>query len=127
MPPTAAELLAALPAEDQEPDVSYEQEIETIMRALADRPVPTGAWRRLWSLGGLSTKLGLAYFAYWIRTSFQPADASSLRGSEFHGAQHREPSPVPGLPARRDGICVARVFEGEERLWQVGDPQVDEG
>ena len=72
--PTAAELLAALPAEDDKARPNDAAELERIFRALADRPVPTGQLSRFVSLSGLSTKLGLAYLAYWIRSWYLPKD-----------------------------------------------------
>jgi len=73
--PTAAELLAALPAESEEGSVAA-QEVESVLRALSDRPVPPGALQRFCSLGGLSAKLGLAYMAWWTRSWYQPTEKS---------------------------------------------------
>ena len=70
--PTTAELLAALPAEDNATRTNTSDELERIFHALANRPVPTGTLNRFCSLGGLSAKLGLAYLAYWIRTWYLP-------------------------------------------------------
>jgi len=73
--PTAAELLAALPADTDETSIPAEN-LESVLRSLSDKPVPAGAIRRFCSLGGLSAKLGLAYMAYWARTWYQPTDKS---------------------------------------------------
>lgn len=71
--PTTAELLAALPGEDEHDVADSTADLDQLFASLADRPVPTGSVRRLCSLGGLSAKLGLAYVAWWIRTIYQPA------------------------------------------------------
>ena len=72
--PTAAELLAALPAEAHREQPATGRELERIFRTLSDRPVPTGALKRFGTLGGLSTKLGLAYTAWWVRSWYLPKD-----------------------------------------------------
>lgn len=77
--PTTAELLAALPADDpNEPRAESirPDELARMFQALGDRPVPTSAWRRVSSLSGLSSKLFLAYVAYWIRSWYKPTDAA---------------------------------------------------
>lgn len=77
--PTTAELLAALPADDQETSETQSIQdpaaLEKIFQTLGDRPVPTGTLRRLFSIGGLSATLSMAYFAYWIRSWYKPVKA----------------------------------------------------
>ncbi|MEM9656793.1 MAG: AarF/UbiB family protein, partial [Planctomycetota bacterium] len=72
--PTAAQLLAALPAAEDEARPDDAAELERIFCAAAGRPVPTGQLSRLVSLSGLSSRLGLAYLAYWIRSWYLPED-----------------------------------------------------
>lgn len=72
--PTAAELLAAMPAEDVDVQPPNSEELERIFQALAERPIPTGTLGRMGTLSGLSAKLALAYVAYWIRSWYLPED-----------------------------------------------------
>ncbi len=82
--PTAAELLAALPADEPQAQPCHVEELEQIFHSLANRPVPTGALRRFCSLGGLSAKLSMAYLAYWIRGWYQPTEAREKDLLETH-------------------------------------------
>ena len=75
MTPTIAELLAALPKD--EPPLAAppaDDRLKEIFEQLALRPVPVGSWQRLWALGGLQSRLALAYFVYYIRTWFHSPD-----------------------------------------------------
>jgi hypothetical protein len=83
MSPNVADLLAALPDLDDERRV----EPDLLREALADltqRPVPEGALRRLWALGGLQAQVALAYLAYWMRTWFLDADRREQELAEAH-------------------------------------------
>ncbi len=82
--PTAAELLAALPAEDDKARLCDPTELEGIFRALADRPTPTGQLSRFVSLSGLSSKLALAYLAYWVRSWYLPQEARESELLDTH-------------------------------------------
>jgi len=88
--PTAAELLAALPAEDADVQPDRSEALERIFRSLGGKPIPAGAFRRLYSLSGLSAKLGLGYLAYWIRSWYRPTEAreKDLLEMNLRGALH---------------------------------------
>jgi predicted unusual protein kinase regulating ubiquinone biosynthesis (AarF/ABC1/UbiB family) len=65
-----ADLLAALPPDEPSapPSAAADDRLAEIFGQLAQRPVPVGSLRRLWTLGGLQAKLALAYLAYFVRT-----------------------------------------------------------
>jgi predicted unusual protein kinase regulating ubiquinone biosynthesis (AarF/ABC1/UbiB family) len=72
--PTVAQLLAAVPAEDEAPLLAVDNErLRELFERLALRPVPTGAVARFWRLTGLHARLGLAYGLHWLRGWFQNA------------------------------------------------------
>ena len=75
MSPTVAELLKALPAESVEEVRSESAQLDRVLTELSQRPVPTGALHRLWKLGGLQARVGMAYLAYWAKSWFQTPDA----------------------------------------------------
>lgn len=79
--PTVAELLDALPVED---DVAKPDPATDLHDRLAAKPLPTGSLRRLISLGGLQSRVGLAYFAYWMRSWFQTKDQREQELVETH-------------------------------------------
>ena len=77
--PTVAELMEALPRDDTAGQAAVEQPespaaVARTLEHLSLRPVPVGSLRRLWSLGGLQAKIGVAYFAWWVRKYFRNAD-----------------------------------------------------
>jgi predicted unusual protein kinase regulating ubiquinone biosynthesis (AarF/ABC1/UbiB family) len=76
--PSIAELLRALPQEEDDP-VSMPEAL-----AAALRPVPVGRWRRMRLLGTLQAKIAVAYLFYWIRGWFQGAGEQKLRLAETH-------------------------------------------
>ena len=82
--PTTAELLAALPADEPQAQPFPVEELEQVFHSLANRPVPTGAMRRFFTLGGLSTKLSMAYLAYWIRSWYRPTETREKDLLETH-------------------------------------------
>jgi len=85
MPPTVAELIAALPDIDQHDEDGVEPDhFQGLFDKLAQRPVPVGSLRRLWSLGGLQAKIAVAYLLYWIRGAFQNTDSRQQAQAETH-------------------------------------------
>jgi aarF domain-containing kinase len=78
------ELLAAMPRDAERDDALVTPELQQLMEKLAHRPVPIGTLRRLWSLGGLHTQVGGAYFFWWVRSWFGDADANKRRLLETH-------------------------------------------
>jgi predicted unusual protein kinase regulating ubiquinone biosynthesis (AarF/ABC1/UbiB family) len=82
MAPNVADLLAAMPADDQSPEAP--PALDDLDRVLSDRPVPTGALHRFWRLGGLQARIGLAYLVYWTRSFFQAADTREKSRMETH-------------------------------------------
>ena len=72
MSPSVGELLEAFPEFDE--DGGGADQLHSVIQSLSNRPVPVGSFRRLWSMGGLQAKIGVAYFLYWVRGSFQDAD-----------------------------------------------------
>lgn len=75
MTPTVAELLAALPADENRSNVfPTDERLKEIFDQLALRPVPVGSLQRLWTLGGLQARLAMAYFVHYIRGWFQSPD-----------------------------------------------------
>ena len=73
--PNVAQLLAALPADDDvAPDPVQQQRLAELLAKLSMRPVPTGALGRFWRLTGLHAKVGLAYTMHWLRGWFQRAE-----------------------------------------------------
>ncbi|MBW3599117.1 MAG: AarF/ABC1/UbiB kinase family protein, partial [Planctomycetes bacterium] len=75
MGPTIPELLAALPQDESSArGAAADDRLQEIFANLAQRPVPVGSLRRLWTLGGLQAKLAMAYLAYFVRTRLKPAD-----------------------------------------------------
>jgi predicted unusual protein kinase regulating ubiquinone biosynthesis (AarF/ABC1/UbiB family) len=81
-----SDLIAALPEDEVGPEVLQTDEarkrLEAIFADVAQRPVPTGSWHRLWTLGELSTQVTLAYAALWFRQLFADADARERRAME---------------------------------------------
>jgi predicted unusual protein kinase regulating ubiquinone biosynthesis (AarF/ABC1/UbiB family) len=76
---TLAELMAALPVDDDlEPGAAQEQ-LREILADVAGRPVPTGSLHRMWALGGLSSQVALAYLALWMRQWYGDAEARKRR------------------------------------------------
>jgi len=83
--PTVAELLDALPAEAEPADSSTRSEVlQKIYQRLASRRMPTGSLARCWSLSGLHARIGVAYFAYWMRSWFQTKDEREQQLVETH-------------------------------------------
>ncbi len=87
--PTVAELLDALP-QDSSIDVDGAErtpapaEFVRTLGHVSLRPVPVGSLRRLWSLGSLQAKIGVAYGVWWIRKYFRNADKNQQALLETH-------------------------------------------
>ncbi|MBI1903899.1 MAG: AarF/ABC1/UbiB kinase family protein [Planctomycetia bacterium] len=87
---SVADLIAAIPPDDDEevreplPALAHDPELQRVFAAISRRPVPVGALRRLWSLGGLQAQLAVAYGAYWVKGWFQNADARQRSLLETH-------------------------------------------
>jgi aarF domain-containing kinase len=84
MNPKTAELIAALPDLECELDLAGTGALEETLTELTAGPVPGGALRRLWALGGLKAQVALAYAAYWARTWFADADRRERELAEAH-------------------------------------------
>ena len=85
MTPTVAELLAALPQEEPSSSApTADDRLKDVFEQLAQRPTPVGSLHRLWSLGGLQTKIAMAYLLYWIRGAFQNSDSRQQALAETH-------------------------------------------
>ncbi|MBC8355702.1 MAG: AarF/ABC1/UbiB kinase family protein [Planctomycetes bacterium] len=82
--PTIIELLDALPGDDDVQPESSSNVLRELQQRLASKPMPTGSLRRLCSLSGLHARIGLAYFAYWMRSWFQTKDRREQQLVETH-------------------------------------------
>jgi predicted unusual protein kinase regulating ubiquinone biosynthesis (AarF/ABC1/UbiB family) len=83
--PSVAELLEALPSETELQEKPGQNDVlEEICARLASRPMPTGSLARFWSLSGLHARVGMAYFAYWMRSWFQTKDRREHELRETH-------------------------------------------
>jgi aarF domain-containing kinase len=72
MLPKLAELLEALPTVGEGVKCCSDREtVHAVLAHLRERPVPAGAPRRLWALGGLQGRIVLAYLTYWLRGCFR--------------------------------------------------------
>jgi len=75
MSPNLAELLAALPAAEDEQDQRLDgARLQQLFSRLGQRRVPVGALQRLGSLGALQAQIFLAYTAWWVRGWFRSAE-----------------------------------------------------
>ena len=78
MEPKVSDLISALSEWESEPsntDELLRENLRELLRELSRRPVPVRSLHRLWSLGELSAQVALAYFALWMRRSFESAEA----------------------------------------------------
>lgn len=80
--PTIAELIRALPGEQDEA-TAFEGRVKPLMET-STRPVPVGRVRRMGILGTLQAKIAAAYLFYWIRGWFSTADARERMRAETH-------------------------------------------
>jgi aarF domain-containing kinase len=82
MIPQLKELIEALPRDDDAAGKTIEiseQRLREIFDDLANRPVPVGSVRRLWTLSDLSVQIALAYMAFWVRQWFVDAETRKQR------------------------------------------------
>jgi len=77
------ELIAALP-EDMEYEPSSRDAVRELLAGLSAKPVPLGAFNRLWILGSLQAKIAAGYLAYWIRSSYATDDEKVRQLNETH-------------------------------------------
>ncbi len=82
--PTMAQLVAALPAIDEEAPLAERGPLPANLEAWSLRPLPVGAFRRMGMLGSLQAKLGAAYLFYWLRSWFRGADQNQRSLAETH-------------------------------------------
>lgn len=83
MPLSMNEIMAALPADAEQP-IAQNGPLNELLVRLSGRPVPTSMVTRLWTLGTLQAKIAAAYFAYWLRSSFRTADQRERLLNETH-------------------------------------------
>lgn len=85
MNPNLADLLAALPAaedeRDERPDAAL---LQQLFSRLGQRRVPVGALQRLGTLGALQAQIFLAYAAWWVRSWFRSAERNEQALAETH-------------------------------------------
>jgi hypothetical protein len=81
MNPKISDLIAALPAEESR-TTQHDAALREILAELADKPVPVGAFQRLWTVGGLSAEVTCAYLALWMRQWFADADTRQKNAME---------------------------------------------
>jgi aarF domain-containing kinase len=75
MNPNLAELLAALPAVEDEPEARLDAALlQQLFDSLSRRRVPLGSLQRLGTLGAMQAQIFLAYAAWWVRGWFRSAD-----------------------------------------------------
>src|SRR5688572_22866549 len=81
-----SDLIAALPQEEDEPEIlgtaEAQERLQAIFADIAQRPVPTSSLHRLWTLGELSTQVTLAYAALWFRQLFADAQTKERQAME---------------------------------------------
>ncbi|MFQ5490510.1 MAG: ABC1 kinase family protein [Phycisphaerae bacterium] len=84
MAPDLAELVAALPADAEEPSSYPQMALQDLLGKLSRKSVPVGRLARLWALGSVHAKIAAGYLAYWIRTSYAPRNEKERRLNETH-------------------------------------------
>ena len=128
-----SELLSAL-GEDIEPrEPVADDRLRGILLDLAQRPIPTNALHRLWTMGELSAQVAMAYGALWVRGWFAGAEAKKRRAMEtnvrialklFHrlaylrGAMTKLGQTAGHLP----DIVPAEIAEALDRLHSEAPP-----
>lgn len=83
MTPDVTDLLAALPEEAQEPPTPLSP-LQAMLAGLSGRPVPVGAFHRLWALGTTHARIAAAYLVWWLRSSYADADDRARQLNETH-------------------------------------------
>lgn len=82
--PSLAELMEALPAEDEENRSQAESALPPQVLEYTLRRIPVGRFQRLRLLGTLQAKIAAAYLFYWIRGWFRAADDRQKLLAEAH-------------------------------------------
>src|SRR5262249_32260457 len=82
--PDLAELLAALPAADDQDERLDAAHLERLFSRLGQRRAPLGALQRLGTLGALQAQICLAYSAWWLRSWFRSAERNQQTLLETH-------------------------------------------
>lgn len=83
MAPELADLLDALPEEFDQEESAHAKELRNLLRPV-QKPVPISRLGRMWTLGTMKAKIAAAYLAYWIRSSYAPADKRQRLLNETH-------------------------------------------
>jgi aarF domain-containing kinase len=84
MTASLSELIAALPAESDEPEFEETTALPPAVEAAALRPLPIGSFRRFTLLGTLQAKIAAAYAFHWLRGWFKSADERQRLLAETH-------------------------------------------
>jgi hypothetical protein len=81
-----SDLIAALPQEDEGPDLlgstEAQERLQAIFAELAYKPVPVHSLHRMWTMGELSTQVALAYASLWIRGLYADAKTRERQAME---------------------------------------------
>jgi predicted unusual protein kinase regulating ubiquinone biosynthesis (AarF/ABC1/UbiB family) len=84
MSPDLAELLAALPAAEDQSEERLDAALQGLFSRLARRRAPLGALQRLGALGALQAQIFCAYAAWWLRSWFRSAERNQQALLETH-------------------------------------------
>jgi aarF domain-containing kinase len=127
MTPDLAELLAALPAVDEQPEPLDSAQLQRLFARLGHRSPPLGALSRLGTLGALLTHIFLAYSAWWLKSWFRSAERSQQDLLDTHlkvglqlvagmgdlrGAVMKAGQTIANLP----GVAPDEIVEALSRL-----------
>ena len=81
-----SDLIAALPQEEDGPELlgsaEAQERLQAIFADLAYRPVPVHSLHRMWTMGELSTQVALAYASLWVRGLFADAKTKERQAIE---------------------------------------------
>jgi predicted unusual protein kinase regulating ubiquinone biosynthesis (AarF/ABC1/UbiB family) len=81
-----SDLIAALPQEENGPDLldsaEAQERLQEIFADLAYKPIPVHSLHRMWTMGELSTQIALAYTSLWIRGLFADAKTKERQSIE---------------------------------------------
>jgi len=81
-----SDLIAALPQEEDGPEllssIEAQERLQAIFADLAYKPVPVHSLHRMWTMGELSTQVALAYASLWIRGLFADAKKKERQAIE---------------------------------------------
>jgi predicted unusual protein kinase regulating ubiquinone biosynthesis (AarF/ABC1/UbiB family) len=84
MVPKLDEVIAAIPAFEDDEEPAAHDPLREALAGLAGRPAPGSALGRLWAFGGLEAQIALAYGRYFARAWFVDADQRELELAEAH-------------------------------------------